>query len=331
MPVSIITPPVAQPAAAALTVNQPAATALPIPQPPPATLLVAQPLGTAPAPVPALATGAGLVMAYQQVRRPAYELWCALIVVVAISGLYVGLALPSVPKPSSVLGHCLGIAGFIMMVSTETLYSLRKRSRSFTFGRMSTWLQLHVFMGIVGPYLVLLHAGWRFHGLAGLVMLLTGLIVLSGFIGRYLYTAVPRTLDGVEMAVRDLEGQIAAADGQLQGLGMTRLGAEALAVAAEVPPAGWMSVLGRGWLRWWQRRRLRRAVQHLSAVDHALANQLSRLLAERYRLLMQVRSLAAARRLLALWHVVHIPLGVVLFTLAFIHVGGALYYATFLK
>ena len=35
------------------------------------------------------------------------------------------------------------------------------------------------------------------------------------------------------------------------------------------------------------------------------------------------------RRLLALWHVFHVPLGVALFTLAFIHIGAALYYATF--
>src|SRR5262249_44210436 len=99
VPVSVTTVRCAQPTEAALTVLHPAAPALPIPQPAPAALPVAHPLGTAPAPVPTLATGAGLFMAHQQVRRPAYELWCALIVVLAISGLYVGLALPSVPKP----------------------------------------------------------------------------------------------------------------------------------------------------------------------------------------------------------------------------------------
>jgi hypothetical protein len=46
---------------------------------------------------------------------------------------------------------------------------------------------------------------------------------------------------------------------------------------------------------------------------------------------MQINSLAAGRRLLAVWHVVHMPLGLVLFTLAFVHVGAALYYATLLK
>jgi hypothetical protein len=46
---------------------------------------------------------------------------------------------------------------------------------------------------------------------------------------------------------------------------------------------------------------------------------------------MQIHSLAATRRLLALWHVIHIPIGVVLFTLAVVHIAGALYFATWLK
>jgi len=36
-------------------------------------------------------------------------------------------------------------------------------------------------------------------------------------------------------------------------------------------------------------------------------------------------------RLLALWHSVHIPLGLTLFTAAFIHIGAAIYYATLLR
>jgi hypothetical protein len=38
-----------------------------------------------------------------------------------------------------------------------------------------------------------------------------------------------------------------------------------------------------------------------------------------------------ARRLLATWHTVHIPLGMVLFVTAFVHAGAALYYATLLR
>ena len=52
---------------------------------------------------------------------------------------------------------------------------------------------------------------------------------------------------------------------------------------------------------------------------------------KRYRMQMQVQSLAGTRQLLAMWHVCHVPLGGVLFALAFVHIGAALYYATLLK
>jgi hypothetical protein len=80
-----------------------------------------------------------------------------------------------------------------------------------------------------------------------------------------------------------------------------------------------------------QRWRLHRAMQTLDEKGRAQAIPLERLLDTRFRLQMQMQSLAVARRLLALWHMAHIPLGVVVFSLAFIHIGAALYYATFLK
>jgi hypothetical protein len=45
----------------------------------------------------------------------------------------------------------------------------------------------------------------------------------------------------------------------------------------------------------------------------------------------QVATLATARRLLGLWHTVHVPLGVVLFTTATIHIVAAIYYASLLR
>lgn len=178
------------------------------------------------------------------------ELWLALLTMFLITIFYgtVALFARAIPPAHELFGHILGIAGFIFMLMTETLYSLRKRSRSVRWGRMSTWLQLHIFTGLVGPYMVLLHTSWKFNGLAGATTLLTIIIVISGFIGRYIFTRIPRTLDGLE-----IEG--------------TR----------------------------------------------------------------SQEALKQARRLMALWHTIHIPIGIALFISAFVHVGAALYYATFLK
>jgi hypothetical protein len=178
------------------------------------------------------------------------ELWLALLAMMAVTGLYVLVTFLTrqVPPAYELFGHSIGVVGFILMLMTEILYSLRKRSRSVRWGRMSTWLQLHIFMGLVGPYMVLLHTSWKFNGLAGVTTLLTIIIVFSGFIGRYIFTRIPRTMDGLE-----IEGTLSQ------------------------------------------------------------------------------EALKQARRLMALWHTVHIPIGMALFVSAFVHVGAALYYATFLK
>src|SRR5512146_3599728 len=145
------------------------------------------------------------------------ELWLALVAILAITLAdgAVTSALQSIPAASSLFGHAIGGVGFVMMLMTETLYTLRKRSRGARWGRMSNWLQFHIFTGIVGPYMVLLHTSWKFNGLAGVLMLFTVVIVASGFFGRYIYTAIPRTVDGAEVTAGELERQAQAAELEL--------------------------------------------------------------------------------------------------------------------
>jgi hypothetical protein len=41
----------------------------------------------------------------------------------------------------------------------------------------------------------------------------------------------------------------------------------------------------------------------------------------------QMLSLRATRRLMALWHTLHVPLGLALFVASILHIIGALYYS----
>jgi hypothetical protein len=61
------------------------------------------------------------------------------------------------------------------------------------------------------------------------------------------------------------------------------------------------------------------------------AAALGKLLKRRGALDRQRRSLVQARRLMALWHTLHVPIGLALFTAAFIHIAAAIYYATLLR
>lgn len=123
------------------------------------------------------------------------ELWYALAAVVAVTALYAVAYTKAgrFPTASSWVGHGIGIAGFVLMLMTATLYSLRKLRVDAGWGSTASWLKFHMVTGLVGPYMVLLHTAMRFHGLAGLTMLLTVLVVASGLVGRFLYTRVPRS------------------------------------------------------------------------------------------------------------------------------------------
>jgi hypothetical protein len=90
-------------------------------------------------------------------------------------------------------------------------------------------------------------------------------------------------------------------------------------------------VLGRSYLNWSDRLRWQFEKRRLNPEIHAHAKKLEYLLKRKHQLHRQVASLAMARRLLALWHSVHIPIGMALFTAAFIHICAAIYYATLLR
>ena len=266
------------------------------------------------------------------------ELWLAFTAIVIISLLYgfMVAALGGIPPAREFFGHSIGVIGFVLMLMTEMLYSIRKRSRASRWGRMSSWLDFHIFTGLTGPYLVLLHSSWKFNGLAGIVMLLTIIIVASGFIGRYIYTAVPRSVDGIEVESDVLIHQISLLEKELERL-LTDSPAQTKAVLQRTIASvgnekdSISTIFGRTFneLRFqieWQRVK--------SEVSPAARVQLDRLklMVQRKRTMeRQLSSLAAARRMMALWHTIHIPIGMVLFTAAFIHIVAAVYYASLLR
>lgn len=263
-------------------------------------------------------------------RRPG-ELLYALIAVVFITLVYLGMnvILGEVPAASGFYGHSMGVVGFLLMLMTEILYSLRKRSRLARWGQMSSWLRFHIFTGIVGPYLVLLHSSWKFNGIAGVLTLMTAIIVISGFIGRYIYTSVPRTADGLELESDELERQIALIEGKVQAwVAAQKTVPQALVPYLQRPAVrasgGIGLVLSRGALDG-------QAALKLDTSPSEEAHELEMLLRRRDALSRQAAALQVARKLLATWHAVHIPIGLGLFSLALVHIAAATYYALLLR
>jgi hypothetical protein len=216
-------------------------------------------------------------------------------------------------RPSGLIGHSVGVAGVVMML-VPVLYSIRKKWRRMArVGSMKAWLEVHIFCGIVGPVLVTFHSAMRFNGVISVAYWSMMAVMASGFVGRYLYVRVPRTIRGVELGYDEITARAATLRDSLEGLGL-----EADAVAG-------LENLSGGPIR---RRRHVRALRRgmlKQAVPKTLVNEAVDVALARDALLRRLAHLQRTRRLFAAWHMFHQPLVYVMFAIALVHIALAVY------
>jgi hypothetical protein len=264
--------------------------------------------------------------------RGGFELKLSLMVIIFLTAVYAIYEALSIPAGGHPFGHSLGILGAILMVMTETVYSARKRWGIFKFGQVRHWLSFHIFTGIIGPFLVLMHTGLAFRGLAGLAMFLTLLVVGSGFLGRYIYTAVPRSLAGIEVDRRTLEQQAGERQRALEHWAadkssrVQQLVGKELAQTRNYRELSLVEILTRRLHEYRERRRLRKAIRALDREERERMAEINQLLRQQRRLQRQISSLRSVRRLMGWWHTFHVPLGLTLFAAIFIHILATIYY-----
>ncbi len=119
-------------------------------------------------------------------------------------------------------GGVLGVTGAILML-VPLAYMIVKRisplkKQVTRWVSMRTLLSWHIYAGIVGPILAILHTGHKFVSPLGIALTaMTILVVLSGFTGRYLMSHFSQTirekremLAQMEVAYRETAGELAA-------------------------------------------------------------------------------------------------------------------------
>jgi len=259
------------------------------------------------------------------------ELWFAFFACIILAGFYILYAWVAIPSGGHPFGHFIGVIGFALMLATETIYTLRKRIRWLNWlGPLRLWLSFHIFTGIVGPFLVLLHSAFLVGGLAGFAMLMTGAVVLSGFAGRYIYTAVPRTRAGVELSRDELAARADALQRELAAWAQHKPGLlDALQSRLATTPLAandWLGLFTRAWTDRAYDRRVHNALRALAPNERAHVRELEKMLHRHHQLERQIASLDLVHRLMGVWRLVHVPLGATLFTAAFIHVLAALWF-----
>ncbi len=110
--------------------------------------------------------------------------------------IYIVYAMMSVngPRGGSLMGLFFAALGTGVIVF-ECLLSLRKRYPASPLGRVKTWVSAHVWLGLLSFLLILLHSGFHWgRGLAGVLMWIFAVILVSGIFGVALQNYIPRRM-----------------------------------------------------------------------------------------------------------------------------------------
>lgn len=142
--------------------------------------------------------------------------------------LWLGFAFHHSPRfAGSLAGGVLAVTGSALML-VPLAYLIVKRIKplkAYVTARvpMHTLLAIHVYAGVIGPILVILHTGHKFESHLGIALTaMTIVVVLSGFTGHFLMNRFSQTirekqgiLTQLELAYRETAAELAANPEQL--------------------------------------------------------------------------------------------------------------------
>lgn len=234
-------------------------------------------------------------------------------------------------KPSGSISHGLGVVGAAMIVVGVTMYSTRKRVRVFwNLGRLSTWLEFHIFLCLLGPVLVMYHTTFKAGGIAAISLWTMLSVVTSGIVGRFLYVLIPRNLKGTELTSSQINEEF---DRLGVLLLQTELGVQLLrhidaSFASVKRPETFVQTLSAFLRLQALKREVRRSVRTMitsSALPQRTAHTLYSLASARASLIQRSIILLQVEKLFYYWHAIHVPFTAIMFITLAMHIGVAVW------
>ena len=227
---------------------------------------------------------------------------------------------------SSTIGHAIGWVGTGSMLIMH-VYSLRRRVRAFShWGKLRSWLHFHIFCGLQGAMLVTFHSIHlkTISNIAGITIVLTLIVVASGIFGRYLFSLIPKNLNGERLGARDIERELAEMTRVFKRSAQPSIEAAVAEIekAQPIDQKASLAELVREDLR------ARRAFRHLNAAIRQARRSAPSSELEEFCALMQRRALLARRlamltgaeRLFRNWTILHKPLTYLLAGAVLLHI-----------
>ncbi len=232
-------------------------------------------------------------------------------------------------KPSGLIGHGLGIIGSLMMIFGVAIYMIRKRVRYFhKFGYLKYWLEFHIFLCTLGPILILFHTAFKFGGIVSVSFWSMVAVVISGAVGKFIYTQVPHTIQGQMISLNELNSLSANLSYELKNefqlsekilfridqitsfdrYKRIKFGTSlAFVVQDYFGTKNVMSML---------RKELRSAKVHRVQRKRILKTAKDKLVISR-----RIGFLNTTQKVLKYWHVIHLPFAIIMFIVMFVHIA----------
>lgn len=232
-------------------------------------------------------------------------------------------------KPSGLYGHGMGILGSIVIIIGVFGYMARKRIRIFMrVGVLKYWLEFHIFLCSLGPVLILFHTTFKFGGIVAISFWSMVAVVMSGIIGRFIYVQIPRTLEGRELSLNEINNLKDNVEFDLQKRFkidqeiINRI-EERLKLRVDVSKMSFISGIFS---------RLSFEKNILNEINVLLKSQdlskksrrkVLKLFNSEIVLNRRIEWLSTMQNLLRYWHVLHLPFALIMLIIMIIHVGIA--------
>lgn len=224
-------------------------------------------------------------------------------------------------KASGIIGHGLGIVGSIMIIVAVFGYMARKRIHLFSrVGVLKYWLELHIFLCTLGPVLILFHTTFKFGGIVAVSFWCMVAVVLSGVVGRFIYIQIPRSIEGRELNLQELDEIKHETNRQLRKtITLDESIYEILDNYSGEKSKGIGEVI-------WRSKKERVAIKQLRSelkvqkVPKNKSREVLNLFKDQISLKKRIDRLVIMQNLFKYWHVAHLPFALVMLVIMIIHV-----------
>jgi hypothetical protein len=229
-------------------------------------------------------------------------------------------------RPGDQLSTYCGLIGTGLMI-IAAIYPIFRRIKLFRWMASNTmWFDFHLMAGTVGPMFIGLHSVLRLDSWVSAAFWSMVIVVLSGFLGRYLYTQVPELSSGVELEELDHERFFQQYRPRLtvpmaeidRELAVQRAKAQRVGQSPSMLKALWWLIfqdIGR-----WPRTIARRGRLAQLGVDRKTRKELAKRAARMIVIARRQVVAPKAQLLLHSWKKVHVPFTIMLAALATAHI-----------